>query len=375
MELGNDDLVDVLEVDAAGKALLRTEKDAVAALTERFAELAALGEGRGTACYDEQRTVGQILPDRRSVLVQRLDVSQTDHDALAVPLRRHLHRRHDLDRRIAGVLAQRVRRGADAEHQRDLLHQLEHGVLPMVPRGNEILPLELVKFLYHGLIHLKLFIGERERHLMDAPNVLAADLFKRPRDNSLAKDLVENVGVVDVLRALADAEHGRLLGQVAAGKQPVARLIRRDRLSVVRVRTAPHRVVVPVVVVDHPAPRRHVDRVVVEQFQLRRELGDVVARARSGRQQLIMAAAEARKRGLCACAVRVRDLVALVKDQLRLLAVYPHPAFDLPPELTHLIERHNDEIAALDAVQVRDPLHEHIRQAVVLQNDVPVVAD
>ena len=124
---------------------------------------------------------------------------------------------------------------------------------------------------------------------------------------------------------------------------------------------------------DHAAPCNHVDGVVIEQFELRRELGDIVARARAGCQQLETAAAEAGKRGFCANAVRVRDFVAFIKDQLHFLIVAAHPALDLPFELPHLIERYNDEIAAFDLLEISEASHEHVRQRVILQHDVPVV--
>ena len=45
VELGNDDLVDVLEVDAARQALLCAKHNSVSALLESFAERSALGKG------------------------------------------------------------------------------------------------------------------------------------------------------------------------------------------------------------------------------------------------------------------------------------------------------------------------------------------
>ena len=45
MELGYDDLVDVLKIHAAGQALLCAKQNSVSALLESFAERSALGKG------------------------------------------------------------------------------------------------------------------------------------------------------------------------------------------------------------------------------------------------------------------------------------------------------------------------------------------
>ena len=63
MQLRDDDLVDILKVDAGGQALLGAEQDAVPGLLQRLPQRPPLGEGGGGAGDLDQGPVRQELLD------------------------------------------------------------------------------------------------------------------------------------------------------------------------------------------------------------------------------------------------------------------------------------------------------------------------
>lgn len=147
-----------------------------------------------------------------------------DSNDLAVPLGRHLHRRHDFQRCVAVVFVQRVGRSRHPEHQRDLLHQAEHGVLAGVAGGCKIFPLHPVKFLHHNVINGLFFWGKGKGHLMDAADLLARDLLKGAGDDRLSQDLIQLIGIVDVLGSLTDTEYCSFSGRWQAENRAYPRL-------------------------------------------------------------------------------------------------------------------------------------------------------
>ena len=148
-------------------------------------------------------------------------------------MRRHIHRGHDLDRRITLILFERTGRGADPQEQRDLLHQPEHRVLTRVSGGAEVVSLNPVEFAANNVVDVQFLLGEAKRHLMQPADVLAGYLLECPCDYSFGKDIVQFIGIVDVLRTLTDAEHRRPFRQMTSGEQRIAALIRRNRAAIV----------------------------------------------------------------------------------------------------------------------------------------------
>ena len=219
-------------------------------------------------------------------------MTDADSHDLLIPLGRHLHRRHDFQRRIAVVLLQGVGRGRNPEHQRDLLHQPQHGVLAGVAGGGEVFPLYPAKLLHYDVVDSLLFRSEGERHLMDTANFLARDLLKGAGDDRLTQNVVQFIGVIDVLGPLTDTEYRGLLRQVAGGEQGVAALVGGNGTAVIRIVVAVHILVVLVVGVDLSAPCNHVDGIVVEQFQLGGKFRDIVSGTGAGSEQLHPTAAE-----------------------------------------------------------------------------------
>ena len=129
VHLRNQNFVDVLEVDAGGETLLGTEQYPIPAVPQGFPQSSPLGEGFGGAGNGEQRTVREIFTNRLGVGVQHILMPDTDSHDLMLPLGCHLHRSYDLQRSITHILIHSVRCGRYPEHQCNLLHQLQHGVL------------------------------------------------------------------------------------------------------------------------------------------------------------------------------------------------------------------------------------------------------
>ena len=71
----------------------------------------------------------------------------------------------------------------------------------------------------------------------------------------------------------------------------------------------------------------------------------------------------------------IGDLIAFVQNKLDFLAVQLDPLGDLLLVLAHFIEGHQHKIPGLDTLQILQPFHEHIGQAVILHDHIPVVAD
>ena len=94
-----------------------------------------------------------------------------------------------------------------------------------------------------------------------------------------------------------------------------------------------------IVAVKRPAPRDHVDGIVVEQLQLRCKLGDVVPRAGAGGQELILAAAKAGQYGKRLLGAGVGDVVTFIKNKLDFIAKLLDIAPDLLFVLADLVQR------------------------------------
>lgn len=88
-----------------------------------------------------------------------------------------------------------------------------------------------------------------------------------------------------------------------------------------------------VIAVKRSAPRDHVDGIVVEQFQLRSKFRDVIPRAGAGSQELIFAAAKAGQYGKRLLGAGVGDVVALIKNELDLIA----ELLDIAPNLLFVL--------------------------------------
>ena len=209
---------------------------------------------------------------------------------------------------------------------------------------------------------------------MDTLNVLTCYLLKRAGNHSLGEDVTQNIRIIDILCALPDTEYGDLLRQVRVGEQRIAAAIGRDRLAETRVRFLRRRAIL-IIMIDNRAPGDHIDRIVVEQFHLRCELGDVVPRTGACGQQFGRTASEAGQHRLCSAAVRVADLIAFIQYKAGLSAMDLQPFFDLPVVLAQRVEGHQDKIAGLDPIQIPQPFHEHIGYIIIGQHHIPVIAD
>jgi len=164
------------------------------------------------------------------------------------------------------VLLQRVGRGRHPEHQRNLLHELQHSVLAGVASGRKICPLYPVKLLHYNVVNGLLLGCEGQWHLMDAADLLAGNLRECAGDDRLSKNIVQLVCVVDVLGPLTDSEYRGLLGQVAGGEQRVPSFVSWNGTSVISVAVTVHILTVLIVGVNLSAPCNHVNGIVVEQF-------------------------------------------------------------------------------------------------------------
>ena len=104
MQLRDDDLVDILKVDAGGQALLGAEQDAVPGLLQRLPQRPPLGEGGGGAGDLDQGPVRQELLDCLRVGIQYDLVPDTNGDDLILPLGGQFHSFSDLDRDVAALV-------------------------------------------------------------------------------------------------------------------------------------------------------------------------------------------------------------------------------------------------------------------------------
>lgn len=92
-------------------------------------------------------------------------------------------------------------------------------VLSAVSGRAVILALDAVKLLQHDIVDLPLLREKRNRHLMDAANVLSRDLLKGAGDDRLSQQPIQFVGVVDVLISLSHAKDGDFLRQMGVCEQ------------------------------------------------------------------------------------------------------------------------------------------------------------
>ena len=174
---------------------------------------------------------------------------------------------------------------------------------------------------------------------MDTADVLSRDLFKGAGNDRLSQQPIQLVGVVDVLISLSHAKDGDLFRQMGICEQAVALFISGDRHCVIGIFLVLHIRRPFIVAVKRPAPRDHVDGIVVEQLQLRCKLGDVVPRAGAGGQELILAAAKAGQYGKRLLGAGVGDVVTLIKNKLDFIAKLLDIAPDLLFVLADLIQR------------------------------------
>ena len=317
VELRDDDLVHIFEIHAGGEALLGAEQDPVAAVLQLLAQGTPFGKGGAVPGYGEKGALRQVFPDCLCVGVQHHLVAHPDGDYLIFPFRRHLHRRHDLDRGIPGVFLQGVRGRADSQEQDDLLDQAHHGVLPGVPGGGEVVLPHFIELADGFPVDCLFLRRELEQHLVDPLDVLAGHFLEGPGDDGLVQEAVQHLCIVDVLGALLHAEDGDLFRQVGGGEQGVAFPVGGDGLAVEWVHIpfwliTVIAVLVPAVAIDEAVPGDHVDGVVVEQLQLWCKLRDVVPGAGASGEQLHPAAAEAGEHSLAPGAVRVGDFITFV---------------------------------------------------------------
>ena len=235
MHLRNDDLVDKLEVDAGGKALLRAEQDAVPTVPQYLPQSAPLGEGDGGTRHHKERPLRKVFTDRRGVTVQHRCMPHADGYNFFRPSGKGFHNSHLLERRLALVFLHAVRSGTDAQKQCDLLNEPHQRVLPAVSGRAVIFALDAVKLLQHDIVDLPLLREKRNRHLMDTADVLSRDLFKGAGDDRLSQQSIQFVGVVDVLISLSHAKDGDFLRQMGVCEQAVALFISGNRHSVIGV--------------------------------------------------------------------------------------------------------------------------------------------
>ena len=339
MHLWNNDLVDKLEVDAGGKALLCTEQDAVLTVPQYLPQSAPLGEGDGGARHYKERPVWKVFTDRRGITVQHRCMPHADGYNFFRPPGKGFHNGHLLERRLAFVFLHAVRSGTDAQKQCDLLNKPHQRVLPAVSGRAVIFALDAVKLLQHDIVDLPLLREKRNRHLMDTADVLSRDLFKGAGNDRLSQQPIQLVGVVDVLISLSHAKDGDLFRQMGICEQAVALFISGDWHCVIGIFLVLHIRRPFIVAVKRPAPRDHVDGIVVEQLQLRCKLGDVVPRAGAGGQKLILAAAKAGQHGKRLLGAGVGDVVALIKNKLDFIAKLLDIAPDLLFVLADLVQR------------------------------------
>ena len=240
------------------------------------------------------------------------------------------------------------------------MHNGCHRILAGVARGLKIVPPHLVKPLDCLLIDLPLRRTEIDGNLMDTAYVLTRDFLEGSRYHRLSEYLTEHVGIVNVLRSLSNTENGYLFGQVGRGKQRIASLVCGNRLTEIRVAVGLKLSAFFIAVIDVAAPRDHIVGIVVEQFHLRRKLGDIVSGTRSCFQELIPATAKAIKARLGRCSRCVGYLVALVEYQLYFPVMYPYPPLDLLLILSHSVERNDYKVALLDTGKVGQLFHKYV---------------
>ena len=254
MHLRNDDLVDELEVDAGGKALLRAEQDAVLTVPQYIPQSAPLGEGDGGARHHKERPVRKVFTDGGGVTVQHRCMPHADGYNFFRPSGKGFHNGHFLERRLALVFLHAVRSGTDAQKQGNLLNEPHQRVLSAVSGRTVILALDAVKLLQHDIVDLPLLREKRNRHLMDTADVLSRDLFKGAGNDRLSQQPIQFVGVVDVLISLSHAKDGDFLRQMGVCEQAVALFISGDRHSVIGIFLVLHIRRPFIVAVKRPAP-------------------------------------------------------------------------------------------------------------------------
>ena len=235
VHLRNDDLIDKLEVDAGGKALLRAEQDAVLTVPQYLPQSAPLGKGDGGACHHKEGPVRKVFTDGGGVTVQHRCMPHADGYNFFRPPGKGFHNGHLLERCLAFVFLHAVRSGTDAQKQCDLLNKPHQCVLPAVSGRIVIFTLDAVKLLQHDIVDLPLLREKRNRHLMDTADVLSRDLFKGAGNDRLSQQPIQLVGVVDVLISLSHAKDGDFLRQMGVCEQAVALFISGNRHPIIGV--------------------------------------------------------------------------------------------------------------------------------------------
>ena len=128
---------------------------------------------------------------------------------------------------------------------------------------------------------------------MKTSDLFPGDLLKGTGNHCFTQNIIQFIGIVNILGPLAYAEYRWLLRQMAGGEQRIPTLVGRDGAAIPAVAFAVNIIGFFVIRVYRFTPADHIDGIAIEQFQLRRKFRNIVAGAGAGGQQLHPAAAEA----------------------------------------------------------------------------------
>ena len=212
---------------------------------------------------------------------------------------------------------------------------------------------------------------------MNMLDVLTGNFLEGTSDDCMSQNVIQLIGIIDILRLLAYAKHGNLFRQMGSRKERIASFVRWNGFSKIQISAflqSRFFVFLPSIkVIYRLGPRHHVVGVVVQHFELWRKLTDVVAGSCAGHQEFELAAAEAAQCSLCSAAVRVAHLVAFIKAERNLLIVHANPLLDLLAILTQHIKCHEHKVTLLNIIQIRRAGQHDVRFAVVLHSNFPCI--
>ena len=216
---------------------------------------------------------------------------------------------------------------------------------------------------------------------MNTLDISARDFFQRPCNHKSGKNVIQFVRIINILRSLSNTKDRNLLRKVRIRKKVIPLVICGDRLSIIRipVHMKPFFNTVfltgSVIMINRIAPRNHVERIVVGQFQLRRKLTDIIPRTCTSHLQLETAATKTIQHRLRAQTGWIRHLVALIKAECNILIMNPYPALYLFTIFAKLVQCDEDKISTLYLIKISKLVHHDISDSKIREHDIPCVLD
>ena len=167
---------------------------------------------------------------------------------------------------IAVVSDHRIGCGTCPYEQFDLPYDSQPGLFSLVLRTLEIEVADTVKLFQYRFIHGFLAGPLLDFDAGDGISV-SRELLETARDDRFVDKRSELIGIIDILILFCDSEYGGFRGVETGFEEPFAATGRKG-LSVVGIVSADDLSGFPILVLDIRTQTTHVDRIIIQKFQL-----------------------------------------------------------------------------------------------------------